>query len=58
MRIRSAFHHKRFDLYDIDAIGDPVKLGYIVPQFEKEIEAPFPESHLQDVSIVLFFLIN
>ncbi|GBM67458.1 Putative phosphoenolpyruvate synthase [Araneus ventricosus] len=50
MRIRSAFHHKRFDLYDIDAIGDPVKLGYIVPQFEKEIEAPFPESHLQDAA--------
>ncbi|GBM67460.1 hypothetical protein AVEN_124056-1 [Araneus ventricosus] len=59
IRIRGAFQHARFDLYDIDAIGDPVKLGYIVPQLEKEIEAPFPESHLQDAADeVTFYGVN
>ncbi|XP_055939045.1 putative phosphoenolpyruvate synthase [Argiope bruennichi] len=55
IRILSAFQRKKFDLYDIDAIGDPVKLGYIVPQLEKEIEAPFPESHLPDASDEITF---
>ncbi|GBM45824.1 Prodigiosin synthesizing transferase PigC [Araneus ventricosus] len=43
-----AFQSKRFDHYDIFALGDPVKLGYVVPESEKEIESPFPESHLQE----------
>ncbi|GFW53655.1 uncharacterized protein TNCV_4815561 [Trichonephila clavipes] len=51
IRFNNAFHKRRFDLYDIYAVGDPVKLGYVVPQIEKDLESPFPESHLQEVSI-------
>ncbi|CAL1271856.1 unnamed protein product [Larinioides sclopetarius] len=59
IRIRSAFQTKRFDLYDIDAIGDPVKLGYIMPQLEKQLEAPFPDSHLQGAADeVTFYGVN
>ncbi|GBM45818.1 Putative phosphoenolpyruvate synthase [Araneus ventricosus] len=49
IRIYNAIHRKkRFDLYDISAKGDAVKLGYITPVLEKELESPFPESHLQE----------
>ncbi|GBN84310.1 hypothetical protein AVEN_95805-1, partial [Araneus ventricosus] len=59
LRIYSFFQKGRFDLYDIHALGDPVKLGYVVPQIEKELESPFPESHLQDsADEVLFYGVN
>ncbi|GFV77576.1 uncharacterized protein TNCV_1071051 [Trichonephila clavipes] len=48
IRFNNAFHKRRFNLYDIYALGDPVKLGFIVPQLEKNLESPFPESHLEE----------
>ncbi|GIX83293.1 hypothetical protein CEXT_302721 [Caerostris extrusa] len=38
--LRKSLHSGRFDLYDINAFGDPIKLGYIVPPLEKELESP------------------
>ncbi|GFR24553.1 putative phosphoenolpyruvate synthase [Trichonephila clavata] len=59
IRLYNALHCKRFDLYDINALGDPVKLGYIVPRLEKELESPFPESHLQTkADEVVFYGVN
>ncbi|XP_055939759.1 uncharacterized phosphotransferase YvkC-like [Argiope bruennichi] len=59
IRIYTFFQKRRFDLYDVQALGDPLKLGYIIPQIEKELEAPFPESHLQDCADeVLFYGVN
>ncbi|GFR05619.1 uncharacterized protein TNCT_49851 [Trichonephila clavata] len=51
IRFHNAFFKRRFNLYDIHALGDPVKLGYVVPQLEKDLESPFPESHLQEVRL-------
>ncbi|GBM67462.1 putative phosphoenolpyruvate synthase [Araneus ventricosus] len=50
IRIYSFFQKRRFDPYDVDGLGDPIKLGYIIPPVEKELESPFSESHLQDPS--------
>ncbi|GFU23764.1 putative phosphoenolpyruvate synthase, partial [Nephila pilipes] len=59
IRFYNAFSKKRFDLYDINALGDPVKLGFIVPQEEKDLESPFPESHLQECADeVVFYGVN
>ncbi|GFU16363.1 probable phosphoenolpyruvate synthase, partial [Nephila pilipes] len=59
IRFYKAFHKRRFDLYDINAVGDPVKLGFIVPQLEKDLESPFPESHLQECADeVVFYGVN
>lgn len=59
IRIHNAFHKKRFDLYDINASGDAVKLGYIVPQLEKDLESPSSESHLQEsIDEVTFYGVN
>ncbi|GFW53687.1 putative phosphoenolpyruvate synthase [Trichonephila clavipes] len=59
IRFNNAFHKRRFDLYDIHALGDPVKLGYVVPQIEKDLESPFPESHLQECADeVVFYGVN
>ncbi|XP_055939046.1 uncharacterized protein LOC129968808 [Argiope bruennichi] len=55
IRFYSAFQPKRFDDYDIFAAGDPVKVGYVVPESEKEIESPFPESHLQEKADEVIF---
>ncbi|CAL1271859.1 unnamed protein product [Larinioides sclopetarius] len=55
IRFHSAFQSKRFDHYDIFAHGDPVKLGFLVPEAEKEIESPFPESHLQEKADEVIF---
>ncbi|GIY54414.1 uncharacterized protein CEXT_666911 [Caerostris extrusa] len=57
--LRKSFHSRRFDLYDINAFGDPVKLGYVVPQLEKELESPIPESRLQGaMDEVIFYGTN
>ncbi|GFS67091.1 putative phosphoenolpyruvate synthase [Nephila pilipes] len=59
IRIHNFFCKRRFDLYDLKAVGDPVKLGYIVPQLEKDLESPFPESHLQESNDeVTFYGVN
>ncbi|GFU19708.1 probable phosphoenolpyruvate synthase [Nephila pilipes] len=59
IRLYNAFHCKRFDLYDIKALGDPVKLGYIVPRLEKELESPFQESYLRTrADEVVFYGVN
>ncbi|XP_035233574.1 uncharacterized protein LOC118205392 [Stegodyphus dumicola] len=47
IRLYKASHRRRFDLYDPYAVNDPVKLNYLVPDIEKELESPLPESHLQ-----------
>ncbi|XP_055937941.1 prodigiosin synthesizing transferase PigC-like [Argiope bruennichi] len=59
IRAYNAFKCKRFALYDLDALGDPVKLGFLVPNIEKELESPFPESHLQEAADeVAFYGVN
>ncbi|GFU80641.1 putative phosphoenolpyruvate synthase [Trichonephila clavipes] len=59
IRFHNAFYKRRFNLYDINALGDPVKLGLIVPQLEKDLESPFPESHLQECADeVIFYGVN
>ncbi|GFW64646.1 putative phosphoenolpyruvate synthase [Trichonephila clavipes] len=59
IRLHNAFHKKRFDLYDGNVLGDPVKLGYIVPQLENDLESPFPESHLKEsTDEVTFYGVN
>ncbi|GIX72596.1 uncharacterized phosphotransferase YvkC [Caerostris extrusa] len=59
IRIYNACHQSRFDLYDINAVGDPVKLGFVVPQVEKDLESPCPEQHLQEgVDEVVFYGTN
>ncbi|GIX77143.1 uncharacterized phosphotransferase YvkC [Caerostris darwini] len=57
--LRKSFHSRKFDLYDINAFGDPVKLGYVVPPLEKELESPIPESQLQGaMDEVIFYGTN
>ncbi|GFT61039.1 putative phosphoenolpyruvate synthase [Nephila pilipes] len=59
IRFYKSFSKRRFELYDIYALGDPVKLGYIVPQLEKDLESPFPESYLLECSDeVIFYGVN
>ncbi|GFR05316.1 phosphoenolpyruvate synthase, partial [Trichonephila clavata] len=59
IRFSNAYHKKRFNLYDIYALGDPVKLGFIVPQLERDLESPFPESHLEECADeVVFYGVN
>ncbi|KAG8186879.1 hypothetical protein JTE90_024119 [Oedothorax gibbosus] len=59
IRLYNACHSKRLDVYDINALGDPVKLGFVVPKLERELESPFPESHLQEAADeVLFYGVN
>ncbi|GIY02726.1 putative phosphoenolpyruvate synthase [Caerostris extrusa] len=55
IRFYTAFRKRRFDFYDVDALGDPIKLGYVIPPLEKELESPFPESHLQEAADEIFF---
>ncbi|CAN7941943.1 unnamed protein product, partial [Ixodes hexagonus] len=45
---RSKTRSRRLDLYDVEARGDPVKLGYIYPQLEWELEAPQPDHRIRD----------
>uniref|UniRef100_A0A147BKS9 Putative phosphoenolpyruvate synthase n=1 Tax=Ixodes ricinus TaxID=34613 RepID=A0A147BKS9_IXORI len=45
---RSKFLKRRLDLYDIEALGDPVKLGFIYPRLEWELEAPQPDHEIRD----------
>ncbi|KAF8792176.1 putative phosphoenolpyruvate synthase like protein [Argiope bruennichi] len=59
IRFYNAFHSRRFELYDINSLGDPVKLGYIVPPLEKELESPFLESHVREAADeVVFYGVN
>ncbi|KFM68546.1 putative phosphoenolpyruvate synthase, partial [Stegodyphus mimosarum] len=59
IRLYKAAHQRRFDLYDPYAVNDPVKLNYLVPDIEKELESPLPESHLQHaVDEVFFYGVN
>ncbi|CAN8007143.1 unnamed protein product, partial [Ixodes pacificus] len=44
---RSKFDKRRLDLYDVEARGDPVKLGFLYPELEWELEAPQPEHKIQ-----------
>ncbi|KAG0430596.1 hypothetical protein HPB47_022553 [Ixodes persulcatus] len=44
---RSRFQKRRLDLYDLEARGDPVKLGFLYPELEWELEAPQPEHKIQ-----------
>ncbi|KAM7289867.1 putative phosphoenolpyruvate synthase [Ixodes scapularis] len=44
---RSRFEKRRLDLYDVGARGDPVKLGFLYPELEWELEAPQPEQEIQ-----------
>lgn len=46
---RSRFEKRRLDLYDVGARGDPVKLGFLYPELEWELEAPQPEHEIQHV---------
>ncbi|GFT61043.1 prodigiosin synthesizing transferase PigC [Nephila pilipes] len=52
---RTALRHQRFELYDIYAKDDPVKLGFLVPEEEKIHESPFPESHLLEADDEVYF---
>ncbi|CAL1271866.1 unnamed protein product [Larinioides sclopetarius] len=59
IRAYNTFQVKRFGLYDLNALGDPVKLGFLVPNIEKELESPFPESHLQEAADeIVFYGVN
>ncbi|GIX72590.1 putative phosphoenolpyruvate synthase, partial [Caerostris extrusa] len=59
IRLYSAFQDKRLNAYDITALGDPIKLGFLVPPLEKELESPFPDSHLQEAADeVAFYGVN
>ncbi|XP_071036797.1 rifampicin phosphotransferase isoform X4 [Parasteatoda tepidariorum] len=52
-------HRRRFDLYQPNAIGDPEKVGFLVPQVEAELESPQSETHLQEsADELLFYGIN
>lgn len=41
---------KRFDLYNLQLDNQPEKVGWLPPKLEYELESPFPESHLLQVS--------
>ncbi|XP_054719116.1 putative phosphoenolpyruvate synthase [Uloborus diversus] len=50
---------KRFDLYNLEADHDPVKVGFIYPDEEWQLESPHPESHLiQGADEVFFYGVN
>ncbi|GIY36274.1 phosphoenolpyruvate synthase [Caerostris darwini] len=55
IRFCKSLYHKRFELYDINALGDPIKLGYLVPPLEKELESPRPDSQLLESADEVFF---
>ncbi|XP_055938079.1 putative phosphoenolpyruvate synthase [Argiope bruennichi] len=55
IRICGAFQSKRFVPFDVNSIGDPIKLGFLIPDLEKELESPFPESHLQEAADEITF---
>ncbi|GBM84271.1 putative phosphoenolpyruvate synthase [Araneus ventricosus] len=59
IRIHNAFHGRRFDLYDVRVVNDPVKLGFLIPQEEKDLESPHPDSHLlEHADEVAFYGVN
>ncbi|KAG8180291.1 hypothetical protein JTE90_013544 [Oedothorax gibbosus] len=54
VRIHNGSQRSRFDLYDINALGDPVKLGFVVPQLERDLESPSSEEDLQEYADEVF----
>ncbi|KAF8792139.1 putative phosphoenolpyruvate synthase like protein [Argiope bruennichi] len=59
IRIHNAFHGRRFDLYDIRVVNEPLKLGVLLPQEEKDLESPQPDSHLlEHADEVAFYGVN
>ncbi|CAL1300185.1 unnamed protein product, partial [Larinioides sclopetarius] len=55
IRIYNAFLRKRFDDLDVTALQDPVKLGFLVSNTEKELESPFSDSHLKEAADEITF---
>ncbi|XP_021003566.1 uncharacterized protein [Parasteatoda tepidariorum] len=51
----NAKHRKRFDLYELNAIGQPEKVGFLVPRTEAELESPQSETHLKESADEIFF---
>ncbi|XP_040071440.1 putative phosphoenolpyruvate synthase [Ixodes scapularis] len=45
---RSCSKNRRLDLYDLNALDDPFKNGYIFPEIEWELEAPQPEHRIRE----------
>ncbi|XP_054724719.1 putative phosphoenolpyruvate synthase [Uloborus diversus] len=55
LRIYQSLRHRRFDLYDCSAVNDPLKLGFLYPKLEKQVESPHPEFHLENAADEIFF---
>ncbi|XP_055940036.1 prodigiosin synthesizing transferase PigC-like [Argiope bruennichi] len=59
IRLHNKFHGGRFNLYDFRVVNDPLKLAILVPQEEKNLESPFPDTHLlEHVDEVAFYGVN
>lgn len=54
LRLQKRIQHKRFDLYDFEAINEPEKLAVLVPKEERILESPFPEEHLKRAADEIF----
>ncbi|XP_054724473.1 putative phosphoenolpyruvate synthase [Uloborus diversus] len=54
LHVHKARTPRRFDLYDIYALNDPVKLGFLFPKLEQEVESPYSESHLEHAADEVF----
>ncbi|CAL1284490.1 unnamed protein product [Larinioides sclopetarius] len=55
IRIYNRFRRNRFGGFDVKALGDPVKLGFLVSNTEKELESPFADSHLKEAADEITF---